>query len=95
MLAPYRTLVLILWGDYSWRDLEGTRLSIATGPASRFLKLSYARLRTHLNWLESKNLIAQLRLEHGKATFNILPFQDSNQGGGLPSPSLTLSGENT
>jgi len=81
MLAPYRTLVLIVWGDYSWRDFTGRSLSIATGPASRALKLSYARLRTHLNWLESNRLIDQLRLEHGKATFNILPFQDSKPGG--------------
>lgn len=77
-LAPYRTLVLLTWGQHSWRDQLGTRVCIHTGPASRFLKLSSARLREHLNWLSTSGLIRQLSLSYGEASFSI-PSEVVNQ----------------
>ena len=75
MLAPYRTLVVLLVRDTSWRDYNGTgTFTVRTGPASRSLKLSPARLRQHLNWLADKHLIQDLQLSYGCARFTI-PLQ--------------------
>ena len=75
MLAPYRTLVLLLVRDTSWRDYQGTgTFTVHTGPAARSLRLSPARFRQHLNWLADKHLIQDLQLSYGRATF-IIPLQ--------------------
>jgi len=71
MLSPYKTLVLLLWGDFPWCSRDGSQVSIKSGPASRFLKIPPYRLREHLRWLESGKFISDLQLEYGRAKFEV------------------------
>jgi hypothetical protein len=97
VLAPYRTLVLLLWTEHSWRDQLGTGVSIATGPASRFLKLPAYRLRQHLKWLETNSFISGLRLEYGKAHFTypskVAGYSESAEAVPQPQPASSFEDE--
>lgn len=74
-LIPYKIIVLLLYGSYTWLirdDYDGT-ITLRLGPMSRFLRVSSSRLREQLDWLFVNRYIASLSVKYGEAVVTIRP----------------------
>jgi hypothetical protein len=75
-LVPYKIMVCLLYGEYTWLSRasdDPSSLSLRLGPMSRFLRVSSSRLREHLDWLSTRRYLASLSVKYGEAVVTIRP----------------------
>jgi hypothetical protein len=86
-LIPYKVLVLLLYGQYTWlvRNPSDGSIMLRLGPMSRFLRVSSSRLREQLDWLFLNRYFASLSVKYGEAVVTIRSPLVSPSAKGEPS----------
>jgi hypothetical protein len=72
-LNPFKVLVLLLYGDYSWlrRGPDGT-VSFRNSDMCRILRVSSSRFREYLTWLHTGRYISEFSMTPmGRSTLRL------------------------
>lgn len=80
-LIPYKILVLLEHGQFTWLTREPNQLRLRLGPMSRSLRISSSRLREQLDWLLSNRYLTSLSVKYGEAVVSVRPPLAAHQGG--------------
>ena len=73
-LHPFRGLVLLLYGSYSYVEWLGPQqVRVRIGPFAKLLRVSNDRMREYLTELQSMRYIGGLTHEFAYATLRIIP----------------------
>jgi hypothetical protein len=70
-LHPFRILILLIYGNYSWAEWTGDDVSLVPSQLTRTLRVSRRRLKEYFEWLQKHAYISDLREDGRRIAFTV------------------------